>query len=184
MQPDPKEFAAGDYNLYRYCHNDPVNHADPTGLWIDTVADIGFIAYDAYKLFTEGGGQGGENWKALGLDAAGAAIPVATGLGAAYRAGKATERAIQATKCIEKTNEGSRVVNKVADLSRANFEKNLTNSGWTRSVSKDGRVVNYEKDGARYSVRDNAKSTGGPTADYYKAGSDKPDIKIRLKKDQ
>jgi RHS repeat-associated protein len=32
MQPDPKEFAAGDYNLYRYCHNDPVNHADPTGL--------------------------------------------------------------------------------------------------------------------------------------------------------
>jgi RHS repeat-associated protein len=32
MQPDPKHFAAGDYNLYRYCHNDPVNHSDPTGL--------------------------------------------------------------------------------------------------------------------------------------------------------
>ncbi len=32
MQPDPKEFAAGDYNLYRYCHNDPVNHTDPFGL--------------------------------------------------------------------------------------------------------------------------------------------------------
>jgi RHS repeat-associated protein len=32
MQPDPKEFAAGDYNLYRYCHNDPVNHSDPLGL--------------------------------------------------------------------------------------------------------------------------------------------------------
>jgi RHS repeat-associated protein len=32
MQPDPKEFAAGDYNLYRYCHNDPVNKSDPTGL--------------------------------------------------------------------------------------------------------------------------------------------------------
>src|SRR5204862_5482777 len=32
MQPDPKEFGAGDYNLYRYCHNDPVNHTDPTGL--------------------------------------------------------------------------------------------------------------------------------------------------------
>lgn len=31
MQPDPKEFAAGDYNLYRYCHNDPVNKTDPFG---------------------------------------------------------------------------------------------------------------------------------------------------------
>jgi uncharacterized protein RhaS with RHS repeats len=32
LQPDPKEFAAGDYNLYRYCHNDPVNRTDPFGL--------------------------------------------------------------------------------------------------------------------------------------------------------
>jgi len=32
VQPDPKEFDAGDYNLYRYCHNDPINHSDPTGL--------------------------------------------------------------------------------------------------------------------------------------------------------
>ena len=32
MQPDPKEFEAGDYNLYRYCHNDPVNKSDPTGM--------------------------------------------------------------------------------------------------------------------------------------------------------
>jgi RHS repeat-associated protein len=32
MQPDPKQFEAGDYNLYRYCHNDPVNKNDPTGL--------------------------------------------------------------------------------------------------------------------------------------------------------
>jgi RHS repeat-associated protein len=32
MQPDPKHFEAGDYNLYRYCHNDPVNNSDPMGL--------------------------------------------------------------------------------------------------------------------------------------------------------
>jgi RHS repeat-associated protein len=32
LEPDPKEFEAGDYNLYRYCHNDPVNKSDPTGL--------------------------------------------------------------------------------------------------------------------------------------------------------
>lgn len=36
LQPDPKHFGAGDYNLYRYCHNDPINKADPDGLdiWI------------------------------------------------------------------------------------------------------------------------------------------------------
>jgi hypothetical protein len=33
LQPDPKHFAAGDYNLYRYCHNDPVNKSDPTGTY-------------------------------------------------------------------------------------------------------------------------------------------------------
>lgn len=32
LQPDPMEFAAGDFNLYRYCHNDPVNKSDPFGL--------------------------------------------------------------------------------------------------------------------------------------------------------
>jgi uncharacterized protein RhaS with RHS repeats len=32
LQPDPKEFGADDYNLYRYCHNDPVNRNDPMGL--------------------------------------------------------------------------------------------------------------------------------------------------------
>lgn len=32
LQPDPKHFAAGDYNLYRYCHNDPVNKSDPFGM--------------------------------------------------------------------------------------------------------------------------------------------------------
>jgi RHS repeat-associated protein len=32
LQPDQKQFAASDYNLYRYCHNDPINKSDPTGL--------------------------------------------------------------------------------------------------------------------------------------------------------
>jgi len=37
LQPDPKQFAAGDYNLYRYCHNDPVNKSDPTGMYEEDV---------------------------------------------------------------------------------------------------------------------------------------------------
>jgi RHS repeat-associated protein len=31
MSEDPKLFDAGDYNLFRYCHNDPVDFADPMG---------------------------------------------------------------------------------------------------------------------------------------------------------
>ncbi len=35
LQPDPIQFKAEDYNLYRYCHNDPINKNDPTGLGPD-----------------------------------------------------------------------------------------------------------------------------------------------------
>ena len=31
MSEDPKDFDAGDYNLFRYCHNDPEDHTDPMG---------------------------------------------------------------------------------------------------------------------------------------------------------
>jgi RHS repeat-associated protein len=34
MSEDPKVFDAGDYNLFRYCHNDPIDFADPMGLYV------------------------------------------------------------------------------------------------------------------------------------------------------
>ena len=36
---DPKGFDAGDYNLFRYCHNDPEDLTDPMGLFGDQTAD-------------------------------------------------------------------------------------------------------------------------------------------------
>lgn len=35
MSEDPKLFGAGDYNLFRYCHNDPEDMTDPMGLEIN-----------------------------------------------------------------------------------------------------------------------------------------------------
>jgi RHS repeat-associated protein len=42
LQPDPLHFKAGDYNLYRYCHNDPVNKNDPSGLGPERDFIVGF----------------------------------------------------------------------------------------------------------------------------------------------
>jgi RHS repeat-associated protein len=39
VSEDPKGFDAGDYNLFRYCHNDPEDLTDPMGLEIITVSD-------------------------------------------------------------------------------------------------------------------------------------------------
>jgi len=32
MSEDPKLFDAGDYNLFRYCHNDPIDMTNPMEL--------------------------------------------------------------------------------------------------------------------------------------------------------
>jgi RHS repeat-associated protein len=61
LQPDPQEFAAGDYNLYRYCHNDPVNRSDPMGLSDNT--------WDRLMLW-QGGGDGTVGEQMNRLDAA------------------------------------------------------------------------------------------------------------------
>ena len=91
-----------EFNLFRYCGNDPLDFVDPTGEFLDTLADIGFIAYDVYKLATDSGSRA-DNWRALGFDIAGAAIPFATGAGAAYRSAKAVERATETAKAATRT---------------------------------------------------------------------------------
>jgi hypothetical protein len=55
---------------------DPVNLVDPSGLYIDTPVDAGFVVYDIITL-----GLGCGSWDALGLDAAGIFLPGIAGLG-------------------------------------------------------------------------------------------------------
>jgi hypothetical protein len=45
------------------------------------------------------------------------------------------------------------------DLTRSEFESELSQLGWTKEPSPDGKVMIYTKDGAKYIVRDDAKST-------------------------
>jgi RHS repeat-associated protein len=93
---DPVGHRAGAANLQAYVSSEPVNHVDPTGLVIDTLADIAFIGYDIYRIYRDNVlgicENLGENLTALGLDTIGAVIPAATGLGEGFKAGRATVR--------------------------------------------------------------------------------------------
>jgi RHS repeat-associated protein len=51
MSEDPKLFDAGDYNLFRYCHNDPVDFTDPMGLdFLSSTQDFVTGAGDSISL--------------------------------------------------------------------------------------------------------------------------------------
>ena len=56
-------------------------YADPSGHWIETVFDIGFIIWDIYNLCTNDGHKDWKNWAALGFDLLFAALPFVTGGG-------------------------------------------------------------------------------------------------------
>jgi RHS repeat-associated protein len=77
-------------NRYAYTENNPVNHRDPSGHYVDTLLDIGFIVYDLHRIIQDNILRDcdnlGENLLALGLDVGGALIPFLTGAGMAGRA--------------------------------------------------------------------------------------------------
>lgn len=82
---------------------------------------------------------------------------------------------------IDVTAKGSRVRNVRTSTSRSSFEQNLIDRGYQPTlVSPQKNVVSYELNGKRYVVRDAATTTGGPTADFYPAGSSTFTLKIRL----
>ncbi len=74
-----------------------MSYTDSTGLEVDTLADIGFVLYDLYRIGADNifGDEDnlGENRAALGADAAAIFVPFATGAGAATRAVRTVAKA-------------------------------------------------------------------------------------------
>jgi RHS repeat-associated protein len=52
MSEDPKGFDAGDYNLFRYCGNDPEDRTDPMGLVTDQTGQT-YLSYPAKVMALE-----------------------------------------------------------------------------------------------------------------------------------
>lgn len=82
----------GTLNPYPYALNNPVNNTDPSGEFLDTILDFGFIAYDLYRIGADNifGKEDNlnENLLSLGADVGGLAIPFCTGAGMVVRGSK------------------------------------------------------------------------------------------------
>ncbi|MBN7773730.1 polymorphic toxin-type HINT domain-containing protein [Clostridium aminobutyricum] len=92
-------------NLYTYCENNPVMYNDPSGNFIDVVLDVGFIAYDIWKIVKDP--NSGGNWAALAADALCAVVPGLTGGGAIVRALEKADNLADVTKIVEKAIKNS-----------------------------------------------------------------------------
>ena len=76
--------------------------------------------------------------------------------------------------------KGGSIRNVGTNATPSEFADSLTATGWTSRASTDGAVQIFERDGAKYVLRDRASSYGGWSADFTPAGAPKPTLKIRL----
>jgi len=100
LDPEPGEAKTPQaWNGYAYVQNNPVNHTDPTGKIIDTILDVGFIAYDLYdigKTLYKGEKVSNTQKLALAADVGAAIIPGVTGAGVGVRAAAHTGEVVHA----------------------------------------------------------------------------------------
>jgi len=121
-------------NSYSYARNNPIKHTDTEGAFIDVIADIAFIANDVREIYNaQSNGQStGLLYAALVADVVGAVVPGATGLGAGVRG---LGKAIDSSSAL--TTRAKEIQGALKGLT-----KNKTTTAVTRSVDKDGNIVN------------------------------------------
>ena len=81
-------------NRYAYANNNPTTNTDPSGHFVDTILDIGFIFFDLGSLLFGPPKERASNWLALGADIGAAGIPFVTGAGLITRGARAATKAI------------------------------------------------------------------------------------------
>jgi RHS repeat-associated protein len=108
VDPVTVSSAGGNFNRYWYGNDNPYKFKDPDGRFIDTIADIAFIASDVSDIRSDG--LGWTNGAALVADVAGALIPGATGLGVGV---KGIAAIVGAVRGAEKGAEAGKAINKM-----------------------------------------------------------------------
>jgi RHS repeat-associated protein len=92
------------YNWYAYCANNPVMYVDPSGMFWDTLFDIGSVIWSTIELIKE---PSWENAGLLALDVASAVVPFVPAMGATIRV---ADKAIDAGKAIGKADNAADII--------------------------------------------------------------------------
>ncbi|WP_457322176.1 RHS repeat-associated core domain-containing protein [Stenotrophomonas sp. P5_B8] len=104
------EQPVGQFNRYRYANGNPYKFRDPDGRIVETVWDVANIAMgatSAYSNFSQGNvGAGIVDSIGVAIDATAAAVPfVPGGAGAAIKAVRTTDKAVDALRSGRNTNK-------------------------------------------------------------------------------
>lgn len=109
LSVDPLASKYPSLSPYVYVANNPIVNYDPDGRFIDTILDVGFLAYDVYDIvstYASGSEVTTTQWAALGADAAATLVPFATGAGVAVRAASKVDDVVKAVKAVDKAAAG------------------------------------------------------------------------------
>ncbi len=101
-------------NRYAYCANNPEIYTDPSGAIIETLFDVGCVAWDIEELWNH------PSWENVGyllLDIGCAAVPFLPAIGGIVRLGKVVEKTVETTKVVEKGLDVVRTAERAEDFS-------------------------------------------------------------------
>ena len=124
-------------NLYAYCMNDPINYADPSGHWVETVFDLFSLGVSIVEVIINP--YDPLNWAGLAGDALDL-IPFVTGVGETVRGVKVAAKGVDMADDVYDTIK----IMKVADLTDDAWDtiRGLDRAGdFTQSTMSAGRKI-------------------------------------------